>query len=141
MPISTNTKIRLTMTCLSGFSALYSRWVPLTNFIAPHRECISTDLKLPNNFYSCIQEETAVGCPCIARNIWKFQLTYADVNLNGSERQSPSRGQCSLQWPILGGSARKGSYLFQVSVIQKGSEICHCDLKGPKRANRRFSWL
>ena len=45
MPISTNTKIRLTMLCLSGF-ALYPRWVPLTNFIASHIECISTDLKL-----------------------------------------------------------------------------------------------
>ena len=33
MPISTvkNTKIRLTMLCLSGFE-LYSRWVPLTSF-------------------------------------------------------------------------------------------------------------
>ena len=52
-----------------------------------------------------------------ARNVWKFQLTHAEVNFNGSERQSPSRGWCSLQWPILGGFARKGSYLFQVSVI------------------------
>ena len=39
MPISTVeilSKIRLTMLCLTGFE-LYSRWVPLTNFIAPLR--------------------------------------------------------------------------------------------------------
>ena len=67
MPISTNTKIRLTMLCLSGFE-LYSRWVPPTNFIAPHRmRFYASKITLDSltSFIKCIEEETAVGCLCM----------------------------------------------------------------------------
>ena len=103
MPISTNTKIRLTMLCLSGF-AIYSRWVPLTNFIAPHIECISTDLKL---LWIALQVlfmyiggkrrwvplYDGMQCP---KHLEILTDAPTHVNLNGSERQSPSRGWCSL---------------------------------------------
>ena len=79
MLISTNTKIRLTMLCLSGFE-LYSRWVPLKNFTAPHRMHLygsKITLDSLTSFIHVYRRKTPLGAP-----VWWNAMPEASGNFN-----------------------------------------------------------
>ena len=76
MPISTVeilTKIRLTMLCLTGFSLgfeLYSRWVPLTNFIAllrMHSQSSESTLDSLKSVFNVCKRNPSLGAPVYIR--------------------------------------------------------------------------